>query len=86
MVNLQISNLNYALANSRFGTDTYTFTVTPRLEFRSYYEMINDPLLEGKEIFQLPSRKNMEKLEELFSYITNVNYLEMHRKVKLNKI
>jgi uncharacterized protein YPO0396 len=77
MVNFQISNLNYALANSKFGTDSYTFTVTPRHEFRDFYEMINDPLLlEGKEIFSTAfQEKYGEKLEELFSYITNVNYL-----------
>lgn len=87
MVNLQISNLNYALANSRFGSDKYTFTVTPRHEFRSYYEMINDPLLlEGKEIFsEAFQEKYGDKLEELFSYITDVNYLDGASSVEIER-
>ena len=76
-IQMQIDNLNYALANSRFGTDSYCFKISPRRDYTSYYEMINDPLLlEGNDIF---SEAFLEKYEdvinELFSMITYVDYL-----------
>ena len=76
-INMQIDNLNYALANSQFGTDSYCFKITPRNEYKSYYEMINDPLLiEGNDIFSDAFKeKYQDVIDELFSMITYVDYL-----------
>lgn len=41
----QIKELNDALKNSVFGTDSYHFEMGPRAEYRSYYDMITDPML-----------------------------------------
>ena len=41
-IHMQIDNLNFALANSRFGTDSYCFKLTPRREYAAYYE--KDPM------------------------------------------
>ena len=76
-INMQIDNLNFALANSKFGTDSYCFKLTPRREYAAYYEMINDPLLiEGNDIFsEAFLEKYQEVIDELFSMITYVDYL-----------
>ena len=76
-IHMQIDNLNFALANSRFGTDSYCFKLTPRREYAAYYEMINDPLLiEGNDIFsEAFLEKYQEVIDELFSMITYVDYL-----------
>ena len=41
----QISELNDSLKHSTFGTDKYRFVITPRAEYRNYYDMITDPML-----------------------------------------
>jgi len=41
----QIAELNNSLKNSVFGTDSYHFEMGPRAEYRSYYDMIMDPML-----------------------------------------
>lgn len=76
-VKLQINNLNHALESSRFGNDSYKFTMTPRNDYRSYYDMINDPLLlEGESIFSDAfQEKYGEVIDELFGAITYVDYL-----------
>ena len=76
-ITMQIDNLNYALANSQFGTDSYCFKISPRREYTSYYEMINDPLLlEGNDIFsEAFKEKYQDVIDELFSMITYVDYL-----------
>lgn len=71
----QIDNLNDALESSYFGDDKYHFIVTPRTEYKKYYEMINDPmLLTGHDItstaFQV---KYSEVIEDLFRQITFVD-------------
>ena len=76
-IHMQLDNLNYALANSQFGTDSYCFKITPRREYSAYYEMINDPLLiEGNDIFsEAFKEKYQDVIDELFSMITYVDYL-----------
>ena len=41
----QINELNDSLKHSTFGTDRYRFVITPRAEYRNYYDMITDPML-----------------------------------------
>ena len=41
----QIAELNNSLKNSVFGTDSYHFEMSPRAEYRNYYDMITDPML-----------------------------------------
>ena len=71
----QIDNLNDALQSSTFGDDHYHFVVTPRSEYKRYYEMINDPLLLGgqdisSDAFQT---KYGDVIEDLFHQITFVD-------------
>lgn len=71
----QIDNLNDALESSTFGEDSYHFTVSPRSEYRNYYDMINDPmLLTGQDINStLFQQKYGEVIEDLFHQITFVD-------------
>jgi len=71
----QMENLNDALESSTFGEDHYHFVVTPRLEYKKYYEMINDKLLLlgndiNSEDFQ---SKYGDAIEDLFRQITFID-------------
>ena len=74
-VGLQIDNLNEALADSKFGTDSYHFTVASRPEYREYYEMIMDPMLvEGTTLADDQFKvKYEETIENLFRQISFVD-------------
>lgn len=71
-VKMQIDALNDALSGSKFGNDSYYFTMTPRAEYKQYYDMITDSLLmEGysvnEDAFQ---EKYKDTIEDLFRQIT----------------
>ena len=74
-VDSQIESLNEALKHAEFGNDTYLFVVSPKREFKDYYDMINDPLLlmnqdiSSKEFYE----KYGEIVEDLFRQITFVD-------------
>lgn len=76
-VRMQIDNLNYALASSRFGNDSYKFTIAPRNEYAHFYNMINDALLlSGHDIFSEEFKvKYQDTIDELFSLITVVDFM-----------
>lgn len=87
MVISQIEALNDALLHSKFGSDSYRFIVTPRPEFRPYYEMINDPmLLSGQDIASEPfQQKYGTTIEDLFRQITFVdNNTDMRSELEQN--
>lgn len=71
-VYMQIEALNDALSGSKFGNDSYHFTMVPRVEYKQYYDMITDPLLMeghsvGEDSFQ---EKYKDTIEDLFRQIT----------------
>lgn len=72
-VEVQIDELNVALAQSVFGNDSYRFTCDPSKEYRRYYEMIKDDLL--LEIGEDDSKfveKYQEVMNDLFRQIVDV--------------
>jgi len=73
MVKEQIEELNTALKESSFGNDRYRFVVSPRPEYRRFYDMITDELL--MDGYNLASRvffdKHKDAIEELFKQITD---------------
>ena len=50
----QIEELNDALKMSSFGNDKYRFVISPKPEYRRYYDMITDEML-LKVIIWLPT-------------------------------
>ena len=66
----QIAELNYSLKNSVFGTDRYRFTMNPRPEYRSYYDMITDPMLLDTGGWNITSdqfnKKYQKEIDSLF--------------------
>jgi uncharacterized protein YPO0396 len=75
-VKSQIEELNAALKESSWGTDRYRFVVTPREEYRRYYDMITDDmLLEGYNLAsQLFREKHKDAIDELFKRIVDVDF------------
>lgn len=78
-VKSQIKELNNALTEHKFGTDTYSFRVTPKQEYKRFYDMLQDELLLGdwgigQEQF---NQKYAQEIKELFDKVTttelNVN-------------
>lgn len=69
-VKSQINELNSALRSFQFGPDRYRFTITPRQEYRRYYEMIMDDMLMDGGGYKLLSESFNEKykveIRELF--------------------
>jgi hypothetical protein len=69
MVKEQIEELNSALKESSFGNDRYRFVVSPRPEYRRFYDMITDELL--MDGYNLASHvffeKHKDAIEELFN-------------------
>ena len=87
-VTTQIDNLNDALVNANFGEDSYKFLIAPRLEFKKYYQMINDPiLLAGNDLnSDVFKEKYNDVIEDLFRQITFVDKeLDMDLRVELEK-
>jgi uncharacterized protein YPO0396 len=72
----QIEELNGALKESSWGTDRYRFVVTPKAEYRRYYDMITDDLLlEGYNVASHVFReKHKDAIEELFKRIVDVDF------------
>ncbi|MFS8501016.1 MAG: SbcC/MukB-like Walker B domain-containing protein, partial [Caldicoprobacter sp.] len=75
MVKEQIEELNSALKESSFGNDRYRFVVSPRPEYRRFYDMITDELL--MDGYNLASHvffeKHKDAIEELFKQITDID-------------
>lgn len=71
-VKSQIKDLNEALEQYRFGADKYSFKVSPKQEYKKFYDMITDPMvLDGWSITteQFKEKYNAE-IKELFDKIT----------------
>lgn len=69
----QVKNLNRALRQAQFGTDSYQFRVERNPDYAEYYNMIMDPeLMEGDVgLFARPFQdKYGQLIEKLFSQIT----------------
>ena len=69
----QVRNLNRALRQAQFGTDSYQFRVERNPDYAEYYDMIMAPeLMEGDMgLFALPFQEKYGQLiEKLFSQIT----------------
>ncbi len=60
----QIRELNHSLKDSVFGTDRYRFVINPRAEYRSYYDMITDPMLMDTGGWNLASQNFNEKYQK----------------------
>lgn len=71
-VKSQIKSLNNALSDYYFGTDTYIFKLTPKKDYKRFYDMIMDDMLIenwaiGRENFY---QKYAQEVKELFDKIT----------------
>ncbi len=75
MVKTQIEELNAALKESAFGNDRYRFAVSPKPEYRCYYDMITDEmLLEGYNVYSQAFReKHHDAIDELFRQIIDID-------------
>lgn len=74
-VKKQIKELNSALGEHRFGTDSYSFKVSPKQEYKRFYDMLQDDLLLGdwaigQEQF---NQKYSQEIKELFEKITTTD-------------
>lgn len=74
-VKSQIKELNSALGEHRFGTDTYCFKVSPKQEYKRFYDMLQDDLLLGdwgigQEQF---NQKYSQEIKELFDKVTTTD-------------
>ncbi len=74
-VKSQIKELNDALGEHRFGTDSYSFKVSPKQEYKRFYNMITDEMLLGdwgigQEQF---NQKYSEEIKELFDKVTTTD-------------
>ncbi len=70
----QINELNQSLQGSNFGEDTYKFIITPKQEYKRYYDMFTDTmkLTKSYDLFSLDfNNKYKDELEELFNLLTN---------------
>ena len=69
----QIRELNESLRHSVFGTDRYHFVLSPRSEYRDYYNMITDPLLMDTGGWNIASesfnKKYQKQIDELFQLL-----------------
>ena len=74
-VKSQIKELNSALSERKFGTDIYSFKVTPKQEYKRFYDMLQDELLLGdwgigQEQF---NQKYSQEIRELFDKVTTTD-------------
>ncbi len=74
-VKSQIKELNNALGEHKFGSDSYSFKVSPKQEYKRFYNMITDEMLLGDwEIGQEQfNQKYSEEIKELFNKITTTD-------------
>lgn len=71
-VKRQISELNYALKEFSFGTDSYKFEVLPNKDYRKLYDMFTDDLIMGSGVTLMSGifeDKYKEEIDELFSVL-----------------
>ncbi len=69
----EIKELNRALKDMRFGTDTYRFSLTARQETKRYYDMITDTGVYQGSIFRDTFYdKHGDAIKDLFYEIINV--------------
>ncbi|UMZ74965.1 ATP-binding protein [Natranaerofaba carboxydovora] len=68
----EVEELNRALKDMKFGSDSYRFKVSAKPELKNYHEMIMDPQLhEGHNLFSESFRhKHGETINELFRDIS----------------
>ena len=85
----QIRELNTAIKDSPFGTDSYRFEVKPKSEMRVYYDMIMDELLLKDSMSILSyafNQKHHEAIDELFRMIVNIgDEVSSEQRVMLEK-
>ena len=77
----QVKNLNRALRQAQFGTDSYQFRVERDPDHAEYYDMIMDPeLMEGDiGLFARPFQdKYGQLIEKLFSQITTADDTQLN--------
>ena len=77
----QVKNLNRALRQAQFGTDSYQFRVERNPDYAEYYDMIMDPeLMEGDVgLFARPFQdKYGQLIEKLFSQITTAYVTQLN--------
>jgi uncharacterized protein YPO0396 len=77
----QVKNLNRALRQAQFGTDSYQFRVERNPDYVEYYDMIMDPeLMEGDVgLFARPFQdKYGQLIEKLFSQITTADDTQLN--------
>lgn len=77
----QVKNLNRALRQAQFGTDSYQFRVERNPDYAEYYDMIMAPeLMEGDMgLFALPFQdKYGQLIEKLFSQITTADDTQLN--------
>lgn len=70
----QLKDLNAALRSCQFGDDTYKFKISPKLDYKHFYDMIMDPMITdgGWTLFsQAFFDKYRTEVDELFSILTN---------------
>ncbi len=65
----QLNELNHSLRSSVFGTDRYHFTMSPRAEYRSYYDMITDPLLMDTGGWNIASQSFNDKYQKEIDHL-----------------
>ena len=67
----EIKELNRALKNMRFGSDSYHFSLTAKHDMRRYYEMITDTgVYQGSIFREAFLEKHGEAIQALFAEIT----------------
>lgn len=70
-----IKELNRALKDMRFGSDSYRFSLSAKSDMRRYYEMIMDKgIYQGSIFREAFISKHGEAIEELFAEITRREY------------
>ena len=77
----QVKNLNRALRQAQFGTDSYQFRVERNPDYAEYYDMIMDPeLMEGDVgLFARPFQdKYGQLIGKLFSQITTADDTQLN--------
>ena len=77
----QVKNLNRALRQTQFGTDSYQFRVERNPDYAEYYDMIMAPeLMEGDVgLFAQPfQNKYGQLIEKLFSQITTADDTQLN--------
>lgn len=70
----QLKDLNSVIRSRQFGEDTYKFKVSPKPDYKQFYDMIMDPMITdgGWTLYsQVFFDKYRTEVDELFSILTN---------------